>query len=311
MLRLRCSRPAAGLEHFVRFYVQREIRIRGTPVVHKMAARVCPMIEFSFGDPVNIVDHEAGTEFKCPTSVVLGPQTFRRLDMRLQGDLVSFAIMFQPDGLHRLFSIPMHELTDRGYEAHSVCGTFMSIIRQRLGNLESFEERVDFVDELLWRRSLGSNTSDGISDGASRILCKGGRILIPSLAGTAGLSVRQFERRFIVQVGLRPKLFAKIARFQAALEGKARFTRKTWTDVAHQCGYHDQMHMIHDFSQLTGGTPSEALTQMEADPSTTSCGSLMTDRGDAPAAVPATTQTARRWGAGHQSSTVSPGPEAE
>ena len=75
--------------------------------------------------------------------------------------------------------------------------------------------------------------------------------------------MRQFERRFIQQVGMRPKLFARIARFEAALEGKARFVTRSWTDVAHDFGYYDQMHMIHDFAEFTGGTPTETLTQLE------------------------------------------------
>jgi AraC-like DNA-binding protein len=64
-------------------------------------------------------------------------------------------------------------------------------------------------------------------------------------------------------VGLRPKLFVRIARFEAALENKARFASKPWTDVAHEFGYYDQMHMVHDFGEFTGGTPTETLTQLE------------------------------------------------
>jgi transcriptional regulator GlxA family with amidase domain len=77
------------------------------------------------------------------------------------------------------------------------------------------------------------------------------------------LGIRQFERRFIQQVGMRPKLFARITRFEAALESKARFATRSWTEVAHDFGYYDQMHMVHDFAEFTGGTPTETLTQLE------------------------------------------------
>jgi AraC-like DNA-binding protein len=62
---------------------------------------------------------------------------------------------------------------------------------------------------------------------------------------------------------MRPKLFARVARFEAALEYKARFGQRSWVDVAHSFGYHDQMHMIHDFAEFTGATPSETLNQLE------------------------------------------------
>ncbi len=62
---------------------------------------------------------------------------------------------------------------------------------------------------------------------------------------------------------MRPKLFARIARFEAALEIKPRFASRSWTDVAHDFGYYDQMHMIHDFAEFTGEPPTETLTQLE------------------------------------------------
>ncbi len=60
--------------------------------------------------------------------------------MQLRGKLSSFVIMFQPDGLRRLFSLPMQELTDTGAESHSVLGPWISQLWQVLGNLASFEK---------------------------------------------------------------------------------------------------------------------------------------------------------------------------
>jgi AraC-like DNA-binding protein len=256
-------RPAPGLEQFVRFYVQREVRIRGAAVVHPVPARAAPLIEFDFGDPINVLDYKQVRQRKSPTVVVVGPQTFRRVEMQLQGAFESFVIMFQPDGLHRLFSIPMHELTDQDFEAQSVLGSLISQVRQRLGNSKSFAERVRLVDKVLLRQSLQSYGFDGISAAANRIILAGGRLRIPALADRAGLSTRQFERRFMQQVGMRPKLFARIARFEAALETKARAAAKSWTDIAHEFGYYDQMHMVHDFGEFAGKTPTETLIQLE------------------------------------------------
>ena len=263
MLRTRFHIPAPGLETFVRFYVQREVEIRGAAVVHPVPARAAAMIEFDFCEPIHALDYSQGIHRKSPVAIVVGPQTYRRIDLQLQGTLESFVIMFRPDGLHRLFSIPMHELTDRDYEAHSVLGGFIANVRERMGNERSFEERVRLVDKLLLHQSLRSPRFDGISAAAHRIIQAGGRVELARLANSAGLGIRQFERRFIQQVGMRPKLFARIARFEAALESKARFITRSWTDVAHDFGYYDQMHMVHDFAEFTGGTPTETLTQLE------------------------------------------------
>jgi AraC-like DNA-binding protein len=263
MLQTRFQKPSRGLEKFVRFYIQRHVQILGAAVVHPVPARASPMIVLEFRDPIDVIYCNQPAPVKSPAMVVVGPQTYRRVEMQLRGALDTFVIVFQPDGLHRLFSLPMHQLTDKDYEAHSVLGGFISNARERLGNAKSFEERVGLVNEFLSHQALRAHSFDGISAAANRIFLAGGRVGIPALADTAGLSVRQFERRFVQQVGMRPKLFVRIARFEAALENKARFASKSWTDVAHDFGYYDQMHMVHDFGEFTGGTPTETLTQLE------------------------------------------------
>lgn len=264
MHRSQFSRPAPGLEQFVRFYVQREAQIRNSVIVHPVPARAGPLMQFDFCDPVHVLEVEPGVKRKSAVATIVGPQTYRRIQMYLSGCLESFVIMFQPDGLHRLFSIPTHELTNRDYEADSVLGGFISQFRQRLGNARSFAERVRLVDELFLRQSHRSPGPDAISAATHSIFLAKGCIDIPALADQARLSLRQFERRFIPQVGMRPKLFMRVARFEAALEAKARFASRSWTDVAHDFGYYDQMHMVHDFEELTGETPTELLKQLEA-----------------------------------------------
>jgi AraC-like DNA-binding protein len=263
MLHIRFHTPTPSLKQFVRFYVQREVQIRGAAVVHPVPARAAPVIEFDFGDRINVLDHKQLAQRKSPAVVVVGPQTYRRIEMQLQGALESFVIMFQPDGLHQLFSIPMHELTDQDYEGHSVLGAFISRLQTRLAGCKSMEERARCVDGFLLRRAIDSRSYDAISAAANRIVLAGGRVKVAALADRTGLSTRQFERRFIQQVGMRPKLFARIARFEAVLDTKARSATKSWTDVAHEFGYYDQMHMIHDFGEFTDKTPTEILIQLE------------------------------------------------
>lgn len=154
-------------------------------------------------------------------------------------------------------------MTDHDFEAQSVLGNVITKLGERLGKATSFTERVRIVEEALLPRALLSSGLDGISAAARGIILAGGRVRIPALAARAGLGVRQFERRFMHQVGMRPKLFARIARFEAALEYKARFGTRSWTNVAHTFGYYDQMHMVHDFAEFTGATPSETLNQLE------------------------------------------------
>ena len=265
MLDIRFCAPTPGLASFVRFYIHRRAVIGpGIVVAHPVPARATPMLEFDFADQVDVRYGDQQALVKSPIAVVVGPQTSRRVEMQLQGSLESLVIMFQPDGLYRLFSIPMHHLTDQDYDAHSVLGAFIAQTRQRLGECVSFAQRVSFLDETLLRQAQRSLHFDGISAAAHQIMRSGGQNNLRQLAETANLGVRQFERRFISQVGMRPKLFSRIARFEAALDFKARFEASSWADVAHRFGFYDQMHMIHDFAEFTRETPTHFLQQVEA-----------------------------------------------
>lgn len=258
------SRPAPQLRGLVRFYSQRNVSLDGGVVVHPVVARATPLLEFNFGGRFQVFRSAQSRFDTSPNTVVVGPQTNCDAQLHLSGAFESFVIMFQPAGLHRLFSLSMEEISDRDFEGQAVLGPQIHQLEQRLGSTRTFAARVRLVDEFLSHRALQLDSFDSISAAAHRILTAGGAIRIPTLAADAGLSVRQFERAFLERVGVRPKLFARIARFEAALDSKARSVAKSWTHIAHEFGYYDQMHLIHDFADFAGETPSRTLACLEA-----------------------------------------------
>jgi transcriptional regulator GlxA family with amidase domain len=85
---------------------------------------------------------------------------------------------------------------------------------------------------------------------------------ISELARLTGLSVRQYERRFDADVGMTPKRYARIARYMTALDLKLSRPNRTWFGIAHETGYHDQMHMVKDFQLLAGAPPERLLAEL-------------------------------------------------
>lgn len=130
-----------------------------------------------------------------------------------------------------------------------------------LGETNDFRQRARIADEFLLRQSVRARACERISAASGRILRASGNARIGTLAREAGVSVRQFERSFSAAVGVHPKLYARIVRFEAALDSKARST-KSWTEVAHEFGYYDQTHMVHDFQGFTGDTPTHMLKEL-------------------------------------------------
>ena len=73
------------------------------------------------------------------------------------------------------------------------------------------------------------------------------------------MSVRNFERRFAEQVGIPPKMFVKLVRFNKAMSIKLAEPDKNWTAIVYECDYFDQLHFIKDFRQYTGLTPNQFI----------------------------------------------------
>ncbi len=257
------QRPAPILRRYVQFYAQRELRLRDPLVVQSVPARAAPIVEFVFGDPIKIRYPGSSVEENSPRAVIVGMLTRPHGELRLQGTLTSFVIMFQPVGLSALFPVDLRGLTDRDYDARCVAGKSVAELEQRLADCDSFGSRVSVADAFLARRIPNHLNIDGLSIAVDVVLARNGRVPMPELAAYSGISNRQFERTFGERFGMRPKLYARIVRFQSALDSKARSSTKSWTDVAHEFGYHDQMHMIHDFEEFTGDTPTETLRLVE------------------------------------------------
>jgi AraC-like DNA-binding protein len=259
----RVAGAAPGLTQYVRFYAQDVARLGNALLVHPIPARATPLIEFQFGDRSKIHWCDRPLVEGSSRVTIVGLQSYRRVRLQLTGTTESFAIFFQPTGLHRMFSLPMHELTNTDHEARAVLGAWIDELEQCLGDSRSFEERVRIADAFLIRRCSMLSSPDGITTAALLVLRRRGCIQVPALARRAGISARQFERSFTRDVGLPPKLYARIARFEAALESKALSTAESWTDVANRLGYFDQMHMIKDFKEFSGELPTSLLTQLE------------------------------------------------
>lgn len=82
---------------------------------------------------------------------------------------------------------------------------------------------------------------------------------IAAVIDQIGLSQRHFIQLFSQQVGLTPKRFCRVQRFQASLCQIHTADEIDWLDVAHQCGYYDQAHFNHDFQAFAGFSPTTYL----------------------------------------------------
>lgn len=89
----------------------------------------------------------------------------------------------------------------------------------------------------------------------SKIETERGLVRMDTLCEDAGISIRQLDRLFRQHLGISPKTFARIARFQTAIGLLKKDPGGTLADVAARCGYYDQSHFVHEFRRFAGTAP--------------------------------------------------------
>jgi AraC-like DNA-binding protein len=257
------SDPVPALRRLIRYYYQVEAHLVGSHVVQPVPARSPQAIEFMFGTPYAVHRLDRGGVRNAYPITLIGAQTFRRVELVMQGRIDAFTIVFQPGGMFALFSLPAEILTDADFEAEAALGRKLGELERRLGDAVSFADRVRVADEYLCAKRPAFDCISDIANAATEVLLNNGCVRVSELAHNAGLGIRQFERRFRYEIGIPPKLYARIVRFEAALRRKAAAPATQWTDIAQALGYHDQMHMVHDFNRLSGESPTAICGQLD------------------------------------------------
>lgn len=251
--------PRPELRPYVRAFAQRKFDRHDQCLIEAVPAQLEQVLDFELGILPG-VRHRA-----CKISSATwigGAQTSFPGTMDLQPGVESFAIFFQPLGWSQLFGVPAETITNRIFDATSVMGAGVHALWNALGETALFEERVALTENFLRQRLSRTSDPCRMTATAQYIFQIKSAIRISSLAQQQALSLRQFEREFQRTIGTRAKSFARVARFQAALDAKLAAPHRTWLEIAHYFDYYDQMHMVHDFRVLGHYAPNHLIEQM-------------------------------------------------
>ena len=260
---LLASRPVPALRQLIRHYYQVTDSLLGRVALQPVPARSPQILEFMFGTRYQVrrPDREAPENVRAVALV--GSRTNPSVELILSGNVDAFTIVFLPGAFSTLFGIPAIELTNGDFDGEDLLGRRINELYARLGEVSAFHDRVHIADSFLTAIRPDRESVSVIIRTAQAMILDNGSVRVSELAHRTGLGLRQFERRFGQEIGISPKLFARIVRFEAALQRRAIEPTARWTDIAHDLGYHDQMHMVHDFQQLSGSTPSVVAPRLD------------------------------------------------
>jgi AraC-like DNA-binding protein len=164
---------------------------------------------------------------------------------------------FRAGGLAAFTSIPAHEFTDRAVPVQDVWGPTAAGMPVRLAG-ETEGARIDTFEALLIGRLHDPHRPHASVDVprlAASIEQRAGRVTVEQAANTAGISRQHLTRLFRERVGVTPKLYARLARFQSGFAHARSGEPNGGACAALALGYADQSHWIAEFKEFSGLTP--------------------------------------------------------
>src|SRR4030095_28343 len=165
-------------------------------------------------------------------------------------------------GLRALISFPAEMFTDCIYDLQCYFGRQTQFLEKRLFATTEEVQIVQEVEKFLFKFLKTIEQSQQIVTAlVDHIRCSGGNVSLDSIAGKFDSNYKFIERNFLKIVGLTPKEYAKLIRFNTAFSMACNHSDLTLTQIAHKAGYFDQSHFIRDCRALTNKTPRELVLQ--------------------------------------------------
>jgi AraC-like DNA-binding protein len=180
-------------------------------------------------------------------------------------DSSMIGVHFKPGGIAPFLGLPADELAGRVVEMDAIWGGACWELRERLLAAPGPAAKFRLLEQFLLRR-LGLGKSDGmrrdrISWALEKFRKDPSALKIQSVVDQIGISHKHFIAEFRQHVGLTPKLFFRIQRFQQVLLQITSQKSVQWADLACACGYFDQAHFVHDFQTFAGINPTAYRTR--------------------------------------------------
>jgi AraC-like DNA-binding protein len=171
-------------------------------------------------------------------------------------------VHFKPGGAFPFLRLRADELHNRHVSLDSLWGASAAALHDRLREARTPAARFRILEQSLLAqadRPLARHPAVAFALRQFQDIPRAERIA--EVTGRVGLSPRRFSQLFAEEVGLTPKLFCRVRRFQEVVRFIDSRRRFAWSNLALACGYYDQAHFINDFQSFSGLTPTAYLRE--------------------------------------------------
>ena len=228
------------------------------PTIEKIIPDGFTELIFHYGDTCRT---KISGEWQVQSNTLIAGQLTKYFYLENGSNAKMIAVKLMPAALTQLFGLKMHLLTDEILDADKINNASLNSLKNKL---------IPFADEAAAKQILDAHFSaliDGVkatpvTKAIETILASNGMISVDEIARAAAVGPRQLERLFKKYIGLTPKYYARIIKFNYIFE-LIKAGKTSWSEIVYQSGYYDQSHFIKNFKAFTGEDPSAYYFEKE------------------------------------------------
>jgi AraC-like DNA-binding protein len=244
--------PPASLEPYIRcFWFLSGDDLGSAPQTIVADGRI--EIILHLADPFQRID--ANGLGRAQDNVLISGQLTSPIQVRPDGIADIVGVRFRTAAASSFFRLPLSELNDRVEPLHQVSRRLARELYDAAARQRTAPARARALSRVLERSLL--RPRDLLSACVVSALDVSHAPSVADVAALHGVSARTIERRIQENTGLSPAVLRRVMRFRRAFRELDQSPPGTWTGVAARTGYYDQAHLIRDFRQFTGASPSE------------------------------------------------------
>lgn len=183
---------------------------------------------------------------------IRGGMNTTNLQLKIDGVLDMFVVIFQPAGFFRFFNIPADHFSDTFTASAISLGKDWEYLGHKIREATTTDGRKELIEAHLLQMLYQQSIKPDAIDGTILQVTTDPLIRVNEMARLSYLSERQFRRKFMERTGLSPQAFSRISRIGLALKMKRHSPTRSWRSVAFESGYTDQSHFRKEMRLLMG-----------------------------------------------------------
>jgi AraC-like DNA-binding protein len=217
----------------------------------KVLPSTLAVIGIQYGKPMTLL--EDGKEKLLSTSGLTGLQSSYR-EYRSTGGIGTILVRFKPGGLSCFTPYPLHEFRDANIDLRLLFPpSAVAEMEEKLQAAAEPAERIAAVESFLCSLYRQHSADQMLLHISALLQKQNGLMSIDQLAKDFYISRRTLERKFQTGIGIPPKKFAGILRFQHSIQ--LRKAGYEYLDIVASGHFTDQAHFVHDFQSFAGCSP--------------------------------------------------------